>query len=57
LKQAANALPIGPILMGVPMPAHVLVPSVTVRGLLNMTAITAVNAASAHSALSEPAEV
>ena len=41
----ANALPVGPILIGPAKPAHVLIPSVTARGILNMTAIAAVEAA------------
>ena len=43
----ANALPVGPILIGPAKPAHVLTPSVTARGIVNMTAIAAVEAASA----------
>ena len=41
----ANALPVGPILMGPAKPAHVLTPSITARGIVNMTAIAAVEAA------------
>jgi len=41
----ANALPVGPILIGPAKPAHVLTPSVTARGIVNMTAIAAVEAA------------
>ena len=41
----ADALPVGPILMGPAKPAHVLTPSVTARGIVNMTAIAAVEAA------------
>ena len=40
----ANALPVGPILMGPAKPAHVLTPSVTARGIVNMTAIAAAEA-------------
>jgi malate dehydrogenase (oxaloacetate-decarboxylating)(NADP+) len=40
----ANALPVGPILVGPAKPAHVLTPSVTARGIVNMTAIAAVEA-------------
>jgi malate dehydrogenase (oxaloacetate-decarboxylating)(NADP+) len=43
----ANALPVGPILIGPAKPAHVLTPSVTARGIVNMTAIAAVEAADA----------
>jgi malate dehydrogenase (oxaloacetate-decarboxylating)(NADP+) len=42
----ADALPIGPILIGPAKPAHVLTPSVTARGIVNMTAIAAAEAAS-----------
>jgi malate dehydrogenase (oxaloacetate-decarboxylating)(NADP+) len=41
----ANALPVGPILIGSAKPAHVLTPTVTARGIVNMTAIAAVEAA------------
>ena len=41
----AGALPVGPILMGPAKPAHVLTPSVTARGIVNMTAIAAAEAA------------
>ncbi|AEQ51596.1 NADP-dependent malic enzyme [Pelagibacterium halotolerans] len=41
LKELNNALPVGPILMGTRNPAHILAPSVTSRGIVNMTAITA----------------
>jgi malate dehydrogenase (oxaloacetate-decarboxylating)(NADP+) len=41
----ANALPVGPILMGPAKPAHVLTPTVTARGIVNMTAIAAAEAA------------
>jgi len=45
LKAAADALPIGPILLGMAQPAHVLVPSVTARGIVNLTALAAIEAA------------
>jgi malate dehydrogenase (oxaloacetate-decarboxylating)(NADP+) len=44
LKQAADGLHIGPMLLGTALPAHVLTPSVTARGILNMTALAAVEA-------------
>ncbi|MGC1663547.1 MAG: NADP-dependent malic enzyme [Bradyrhizobium sp.] len=44
IKSLADALPVGPILMGPSRPAHILTPSVTARGILNMTAIAAVEA-------------
>ena len=43
----ADALPVGPILIGAAKPAHVLTPTVTARGIVNMTAIAAVEAAGA----------
>jgi malate dehydrogenase (oxaloacetate-decarboxylating)(NADP+) len=44
IKALADALPVGPILIGPSRPAHILTPSVTARGILNMTAIAAVEA-------------
>ncbi len=44
IKSVADALPVGPILIGPSRPAHILTPSVTARGILNMTAIAAVEA-------------
>jgi malate dehydrogenase (oxaloacetate-decarboxylating)(NADP+) len=35
----ADTLPVGPILIGTAKPAHILTPSVTVRGIINMTAV------------------
>ncbi|MFC5386542.1 NADP-dependent malic enzyme [Aquamicrobium segne] len=45
VKQIMDALHIGPILLGSAMPAHILTPSVTSRGIINMTAIAVVEAA------------
>ena len=39
LKMKANGLEVGPILMGMGNRAHVITPSITARGLLNMSAI------------------
>jgi malate dehydrogenase (oxaloacetate-decarboxylating)(NADP+) len=39
---SANGVTVGPILLGTAKPAHVLLPQTTVRGLINMTAMTAV---------------
>ncbi len=47
----ADALPVGPILIGPAKPAHVLTPSVTARGIVNMTAIAAAEAAGAEKTL------
>jgi malate dehydrogenase (oxaloacetate-decarboxylating)(NADP+) len=44
-KIVADALPVGPILVGVDRPAHILTPSVTARGIVNMTAIAVAEAA------------
>ncbi|MCW5719737.1 MAG: NADP-dependent malic enzyme [Devosia sp.] len=41
LKELNNALPVGPILMGTNQPAHILAPSATSRGVVNMAAIAA----------------
>lgn len=39
VKAAADGLQVGPILLGMRKPVHVLVPSVTARGISNMTAL------------------
>ncbi|WP_299349866.1 NADP-dependent malic enzyme [uncultured Shimia sp.] len=39
LKTKSDALPVGPILMGMGNRAHIVTPSTTARGLLNMAAI------------------
>ncbi len=39
LKVASSAVVLGPILLGAAQPVHVVTPSITVRGLLNMSAI------------------
>ncbi|CCD98682.1 NADP-dependent malic enzyme [Bradyrhizobium sp. STM 3809] len=44
IKVLADAVPVGPILIGPARPAHILTPSVTARGILNMTAVAAVEA-------------
>jgi malate dehydrogenase (oxaloacetate-decarboxylating)(NADP+) len=44
IKTLADALLVGPILIGPSRPAHILTPSVTARGILNMTAVAAVEA-------------
>ena len=41
LKAAGDGLPVGPILLGMSRPIHVLVPSVTARGIVNLSAIAA----------------
>jgi malate dehydrogenase (oxaloacetate-decarboxylating)(NADP+) len=47
LREIGGGASIGPILMGAARPAHVLTPSVTVRGILNMLAFAAVEARTA----------
>jgi malate dehydrogenase (oxaloacetate-decarboxylating)(NADP+) len=45
LKAAADGLPVGPMLLGMSQPAHVLVPSVTARGIVNLTALAVLQVA------------
>jgi malate dehydrogenase (oxaloacetate-decarboxylating)(NADP+) len=40
----ADALPVGPILIGAAKPAHILTPSTTARGIVNMTAVSVAEA-------------
>tara|TARA_A100000171_G_C2138341_1_gene152355 strand:- start:5316 stop:6452 length:1137 start_codon:yes stop_codon:yes gene_type:complete len=44
LKALAGGQPIGPILLGLEHPAHIMTPAVTVRGILNLTAVAVVDA-------------
>ena len=48
IKVVADALPVGPILIGAARPAHILTPSTTARGVVNMTAFAAVDAQQAQ---------
>src|SRR5690606_35269609 len=41
LKEMNNGLAVGPIIIGLRAPAHILAPSVTSRGIVNMAAIAA----------------
>ena len=50
LTELNNALAVGPILMGTKRPAHILAPSVTSRGIVNMSAIAAAEALEAGQA-------
>jgi malate dehydrogenase (oxaloacetate-decarboxylating)(NADP+) len=43
-KALTDALPVGPILIGPARPAHILTPSVTARGIVNVTAAAVVEA-------------
>jgi malate dehydrogenase (oxaloacetate-decarboxylating)(NADP+) len=45
LKVGADALPVGPLLLGTSAPAHVLVPSVTARGIVNLSALASIEVA------------
>ena len=47
LKAAVDALPVGPLLLGMEKPVHVLVPSVTARGVVNLSALAATQAPAA----------
>ena len=42
LKVLGEGIPIGPMLLGVSTPSYILTPSVTARGILNITAIASV---------------
>lgn len=44
LRTLADAVTVGPILLGTDKPAHVLTPSTTVRGIVNMSALAGVEA-------------
>jgi len=44
VKTVGDGLPVGPILMGLRRPAHVVTESTTVRGIVNLCAIAAVDA-------------
>ncbi|MCE2762694.1 MAG: hypothetical protein LW713_17080 [Acetobacteraceae bacterium] len=43
-KAATDGLQLGPLLLGMKKPVHVLVPSVTARGILNLTALAVAEA-------------
>ncbi len=44
LKVLGDGIPVGPILLGVRKPAHILTPSVSTRGIFNVTALACVEA-------------
>jgi malate dehydrogenase (oxaloacetate-decarboxylating)(NADP+) len=46
LKAAGEGLPVGPLLLGMSKPIHVVVPSVTARGIVNISAVAALQAQS-----------
>ncbi|MFT8243494.1 NADP-dependent malic enzyme [Roseomonas sp. BN140053] len=47
VKAAADGLQVGPMLLGMRKPVHVLVPSVTARGIANLTALVVAQEAAA----------
>jgi malate dehydrogenase (oxaloacetate-decarboxylating)(NADP+) len=47
VKTMTEALHVGPILLGPALPAHILSPSVTSRGVVNMATLAVVEASSA----------
>ncbi len=44
MRVLGDGLSVGPILLGAALPAHILSPSVTARGVVNMTAVAVVDA-------------
>ncbi len=48
VKVFGDGLPVGPMLVGLSKPAHVLTEAVTVRGIVNMCAVAAVEAIDQH---------
>ncbi len=54
IKKVADGLVIGPILIGLKQPAHILTASVTARGIVNMTAIAAAECQESDSAQNLP---
>ena len=50
VKAMSEGLSVGPILVGARAPAHVLTPSVTARGVVNMSAVAVVDAQNRESA-------
>ncbi len=54
LKTLGAGQSVGPMLMGMALPAHVVAPSITVRGIVNMTAVAAVDAQAAVEAGRRP---
>jgi malate dehydrogenase (oxaloacetate-decarboxylating)(NADP+) len=48
LKAASDGLPVGPMLLGMSKPIHVVVPSVTARGIVNLSALAVLEAQELH---------
>jgi malate dehydrogenase (oxaloacetate-decarboxylating)(NADP+) len=44
VKAVTNSVTVGPILIGLAKPAHIVTPSVTARGIVNLSALAAVDA-------------
>ncbi len=44
VKEMTDALAVGPILIGTNKPAHIVAPSITSRGIVNMASIAAAEA-------------
>jgi malate dehydrogenase (oxaloacetate-decarboxylating)(NADP+) len=44
VKAVTNSVTVGPILIGLGKPAHIVTPSVTARGIVNLSAFAAVDA-------------
>ncbi|WP_375466068.1 NADP-dependent malic enzyme [uncultured Methylobacterium sp.] len=55
-KVLADALPVGPLLIGPAKPAHILTPSVTARGIVNVTTAAVVEAQAAGGSKLDSAE-
>jgi malate dehydrogenase (oxaloacetate-decarboxylating)(NADP+) len=55
-KVLADALPVGPLLIGPAKPAHILTPSVTARGIVNVTTAAVVEAQAGGGQMLDSAE-
>jgi malate dehydrogenase (oxaloacetate-decarboxylating)(NADP+) len=55
LKSTGQGLSVGPMLVGTAKPMHILTQSVTVRGIINMTAVAVVDAQAHEIARRKPA--
>jgi malate dehydrogenase (oxaloacetate-decarboxylating)(NADP+) len=44
MRSLGEGLSVGPMLLGLALPAHISTPSVSVRGIVNLTAVAAVDA-------------
>ena len=57
LRVLGQGISIGPILLGIAKPAHILTPSVTTRGIINITALATVSAQGNESGTSPESNV